>query len=246
MADQASMTANRAKLFEGYQPSVFSAGNTFSEQEYVLMSEFYSANYGPYLPQKKDVPILDVGCGAGHFLYFLKARGYTAMTGVDLSPELIEHCRRKIWTQVVHGDAVDYLKRNPSGFELVCANDIVEHIPKSEIIGFLSACRQGLAAGGRLVVKVPNMSNPFASDLRYRDFTHEAGYTESSLHQILYLAGFRAISIFGSVHPAKGWRACAHRLAEKALHAFIRRALMEMNYSVPSTFSKLLIAVAQA
>ena len=239
------MTVNRARLFEGYQPSVFAAGNRLTEQEYVLMSEFYSSNYGPYLPERKDAPVLDVGCGAGHFLYFLKARGYTAMTGIDLSPELVDHCRRTIWTNVVHGDAVDYLTRHPSGFELVCANDIVEHLPKNDVIGFLSACRQGLAEGGRLLVKAPNMSNPFASDLRYRDFTHEAGYTESSLRQILYLAGFPAIRIFGSVHPAKGWRARVHRGAEKALHAFIRRALMEMHYSVPSSFSKLLIAVAQ-
>src|SRR3989442_10586296 len=78
-----SMTASRAKLFEGYERSIFSTGNTFSAQEYEMMSEFYSSNYAPYLPDKKDARILDVGCGAGHFLYFLKARGYTAMTGID-------------------------------------------------------------------------------------------------------------------------------------------------------------------
>jgi len=239
------MTAHRANLFESYQRSIFSTGNTFSAQEYEMMSEFYSSNYAPYLPGKKDARILDVGCGAGHFLYFLRTRDYTAMTGIDLSPELIDHCRRTIWANVIHGDAVEYLERHPSSFELVCANDIVEHIPKGDVVGFLSACRRGLAAGGRLLVKVPNMSNPFASDLRYRDFTHEAGYTESSLRQILCLAGFETVRVVGSVHPAKGWKARAHRVAEKALHAFIRRALMEMNYSVPSTFSKLLVAVAQ-
>ena len=209
------------------------------------MSEFYSSNYGSYLPGNKDAPILDVGCGAGHFLYFLKAKGYSAMTGIDLSPELVEHCHQRIWPNVVKADAVEYLKKFSSHFELICANDIVEHIPKGQIIEFLSACRGGLQTQGRLIIKVPNLSNPFALDLRYRDFTHEAGYTESSLYQILYLAGFRTISIVGSVHPDKGWKASIHRLAEKGLHALIRRAMMEMNYSIPSTFSKLIIAIAQ-
>src|SRR3989475_9560819 len=107
------MTAHRANLFESYQRSIFSTGNTFSAQEYEMMSEFYSSNYAPYLPGKKDARILDVGCGAGHFLYFLKTRDYTAMTGIDLSPELIDHCRRTIWANVIHGDAVEYLERHP-------------------------------------------------------------------------------------------------------------------------------------
>jgi 2-polyprenyl-3-methyl-5-hydroxy-6-metoxy-1,4-benzoquinol methylase len=236
---------DRSKLFEGYQQSVFSAGNTFSEREYAMMSEFYSANYGPFLPAKKDTRILDVGCGAGHFLYFLKAHGYTSMTGIDLSPELVELCRQKIWPDVVKVEAAEYLRKFPAGFEVISANDIVEHIPKGQIIDFLSACRGGLAPQGFLVIKVPNMSNPFAMDLRYRDFTHEAGYTESSLHQVLYLAGFKKISIVGSVHPGKGLKAGIHRIAEKVLHSLVRRSMMEMNYTVPSSFSKLIIAVAQ-
>src|SRR2546426_12477913 len=85
---------------------------------------------------------------------------------------LIDHCRRKIWVNVIHGDAVEYLERNPSSFELVCANDIVEHVPKGDVVGFLSACRRGLAAGGRLLLKGPDMRNPISQDLRDPGVNH--------------------------------------------------------------------------
>ncbi len=36
---------------------------------------------------------------------------------------------------------------------------------------------------------------------RYKDFTHELGFTERSLRQVLWLAGFRDIIVFGPDSP---------------------------------------------
>ena len=43
----------------------------------------------------KDAKILDLGCGPGYFLDEMKARGYTNLTGVTLSPDDIKLCESK-------------------------------------------------------------------------------------------------------------------------------------------------------
>jgi len=43
----------------------------------------------------KDAKILDLGCGPGYFLDFMKARGYTDLVGVTLSPNDVKLCESK-------------------------------------------------------------------------------------------------------------------------------------------------------
>jgi SAM-dependent methyltransferase len=43
----------------------------------------------------KDAKILDLGCGPGYFLDFMKERGYTDLTGVTLSPNDVKLCESK-------------------------------------------------------------------------------------------------------------------------------------------------------
>ncbi|HEX5406690.1 MAG TPA: class I SAM-dependent methyltransferase [Pseudonocardiaceae bacterium] len=53
--------------------------------------------------------VLDVGCGTGSLAYLLAAQGHQ-VTGVDISPNMVEHARRKLAgcsATVVLGDAAD-------------------------------------------------------------------------------------------------------------------------------------------
>jgi tRNA G46 methylase TrmB len=42
------------------------------EKDFLLMEKYFSKNYLKYLPRNKQSLIVDLGCGMGHFLYFLK------------------------------------------------------------------------------------------------------------------------------------------------------------------------------
>ena len=53
------------------------------------------ADYIDPLNLPKDAVILDLGCGPGYFLDEMKAREYTNVTGVTLSPEDIALCESK-------------------------------------------------------------------------------------------------------------------------------------------------------
>ena len=43
----------------------------------------------------KNGKILDLGCGPGYFLNYMKEKGYTDLTGVSLSPEDVRMCEEK-------------------------------------------------------------------------------------------------------------------------------------------------------
>jgi SAM-dependent methyltransferase len=43
----------------------------------------------------KNSKILDLGCGPGYFLNYMKEQGYTDLTGVSLSPEDVRMCEEK-------------------------------------------------------------------------------------------------------------------------------------------------------
>ena len=43
----------------------------------------------------KNAKILDMGCGPGYFLNYMKEQGYTDLTGVSLSPEDVRMCEEK-------------------------------------------------------------------------------------------------------------------------------------------------------
>jgi len=159
-----------------------------------------AANYSSYLPSRKDAKMLEIGPGLGELLeyLFLKCK-YTEISAIDLSLEVMEHCNRIVpgRTQVV-ADSTAYLMANTERFECIFAFHLLEHIPKAQIVSFLKAIRAALASGGVAFIEVPNMVNPLVGlNIRYADFTHEVGFTESSLGFALRSAGFSDVSIFG-------------------------------------------------
>ena len=75
-------------------------------------------------------------------------------------------------------------------------NDVIEHIHKNKIIPILKLIYSSLPIGGTLIIKTPNLENPFCSYTRYSDFTHQIGFTGNSLVQVLKMSGFNDISIY--------------------------------------------------
>lgn len=83
-------------------------------------------------------------------------------------------------------------------------NGVLEHIPKKVIVKALELVHKSLRKGGIFIVKVPNMANPFGLYSRYIDITHETGFTEYSLYEVLNVAGFGNISIHPTISSIGG------------------------------------------
>ncbi|MDP2653123.1 MAG: methyltransferase domain-containing protein [Candidatus Omnitrophota bacterium] len=96
--------------------------------------------------------ILDVGCSGGTMIRFLLDKGFRDITGIDVSEEAVEGCRRKGLTQVhcMDGENPDF----PDGtFDEVIASDVLEHLPRDR--NALESWRRLLKPGGRLILFVP-------------------------------------------------------------------------------------------
>jgi SAM-dependent methyltransferase len=145
------------------------------------------------LPDDKDSRVLEIGCGVGFFLNYLKTEGYRHIAGVDIAPEAIEACRRNVTDNVERCDAIEYLhraiERNQS-FDVIVMLDTLEHFEKSEAAEVFRLCHTLLAPEGRLLVKVGNMTNVTSLHLAYADFTHRIGFTEESLEFLYRVTGF--------------------------------------------------------
>lgn len=178
------------KIFDKYLSSIFVTENTFSKKEYDEHFEFYNINYGKFLPENKNANILDIGCGAGHFLYFLKKKGYKNILGIDISPEQVAFCKEKnISEEIELADAFEFLKNKINYYDAIISNDVIEHIPKDKIIDFLILINNALKSKGLFFARTPNLGHPLAIYSRYKDFTHEIGFTDKSLYQVLWVAG---------------------------------------------------------
>jgi 2-polyprenyl-3-methyl-5-hydroxy-6-metoxy-1,4-benzoquinol methylase len=229
----------RKKYFKDYFDSIYSRSNILNPEEYENTSNIYHVYYSNFLPRDINAPILDIGCGAGHFLYYLKKRGYTNFAGIDLSSENIEYCKKNITPTVQLADAFKYLVKKKSMYSIISANDVLEHIPKERVIKLLELIYGALKPGGILFLRIPNMSNPFSIQMRYRDFTHECGFTEKSIYQVLYIAGFRDILINASWTDKKSIKSHIRKLLFRKLFWFLGGC------NAPEILSSLLIVIAK-
>ena len=236
----------REKLFDEYFSSIFSHSNVFSKKEYNNAFLQFELNYGNYIPLQKDAKILDIGCGTGHFLYYLEKKGYNNFLGIDISPQQINFCRKNVSKHVEIADAFEFLKDKKNIYDAIVANDLLEHIPKGEIIKFLKLTNEALKSEGVFCMKTPNMGNPFTIYLRYKDFTHEAGFTDMSLYQVLWTAGFQDIQILPyKIYIHRSLKSFIGLKLAKIISFIIIKLFQIQGFVAPKILTPLLTGVAR-
>jgi len=209
---------NSAKQHNDYRQLIYATyvsqktgkgGQLHSQSEYKQWAAAARHRLKGWLPTDLSTPVLDMGCGAGYFLYLLDQLGYTDLTGVDLSLEQVtlakEWCSR---AKIIHGDIREFLAQNTEIFGLIAGFDIIEHFRKDEILPLLSLISQALRPGGRLILQTPNAESPWMGSIAYLDFTHEWFFTPSSLSDMLRLVGltgFQARATGPYVHGLKSF-----------------------------------------
>ncbi len=191
-----------AALYDSYLSSSPQHSNKFSQAEFDKVAEGYERQYGAVIPEDRSIRVLDIGCGQGHFLYFLSQKGYQCFEGIDTSHEQVHFCRKHVSENVFCFDVADFLteERRQASYDLVVMNEVLEHLSKETIIPTLKLVYRSLREGGRLIVKVPNMENPFNLHARYHDFTHEVGFTPNSLMMVLRASRFEEVKIYSADH----------------------------------------------
>lgn len=184
----------RAEIYRRYSELHFGDIHKDLDREFRQHRVYLRANIGRYLPTDPGTRIVDLGCGLGHVLSFLRAEGFTNILGVDGSADSVDACRSR-GLPAEKADIFDWLPGQRA--DVLIATDLLEHLTEPELGRFLSLAHGALRSGGRLIVKVPNAANPVTGcSSIYLDFTHQRSFTDLSLRSVLRI-WFPRVHIFG-------------------------------------------------
>lgn len=201
--------------------------------------------FGRFLPQDSGARILDLGCGNGGFVYWLRSKGFSGAIGVDASEEQVAQAEKNSFPGIERGDAVEFLSSRIERFDLIFARDLVEHFRKDELPALFEAMRCALAPEGVLILQTPNGESPFAGRMRYSDLTHENIFTWESLSQLFAITGFCAPSFYPVTPPARGPVSATRALLWKFIEAGLRFCTLVETGSAIGYFTRNIIARAR-
>ncbi len=182
----------RTRIYENYASGFQDVQQEFDAVAAARAGKVWDYYFRGWLPERKDASILDIACGSGKLLHFFKQRGYTNLTGVDISPEQVKIARQVI-KKVKKANALDYLEAHSEAFDLITGLDVIEHFKKDEVLRLLDGCRAALKPKGRLILQTPNAESPWGAVHRYNDLTHEICFNPNALTRLLRLCGFDGI-----------------------------------------------------
>jgi 2-polyprenyl-3-methyl-5-hydroxy-6-metoxy-1,4-benzoquinol methylase len=97
---------------------------------------------------KKDISILDIGCGTGGLLSFLRKNNYTNLQGIDYSEYSIHFSKsRNLNVQKLNIDELQMAFKNQK-FDVIICNDVFYCLDKKQIINALHNIGKLLSLNG--------------------------------------------------------------------------------------------------
>jgi len=159
----------------------------------------------PYFKETdKELNILDIGCGLGQMLNYLKSQGFKNLHGIDINEEAILACKKNGLDVEKVNDIREYTVNDSMKFDRIVMSHVLEHIEKEKIIDTLIHIRENLLKeGGVFLLMVPNAQSYTGTYWRYEDFTHTIIFTSGSCMYVLRSAGFAQIDFIdpdGTMH----------------------------------------------
>lgn len=140
--------------------------------------------------------VLEIGFGSGGFLAYCRSKGWS-VTGTELSPEQVAAARAAGY-QVELAEALAGLPER--SFDLVAAFDVLEHIPESESVQFLSLLASKARIGGSVLLRYPNADSWLGNAHQYGDPTH---VTAIGYYKLQYLAARADLDIVAYRAPSR-------------------------------------------
>lgn len=186
------MSDYRKIIYGKYGSNWQDAKKSFDINDAERWGKAYEYYLRGWLPGNTDAEIIDLACGGGRLLYFLKNHGYNSLNGVDIDPKMVKLAKQVI-NNVGECNVLDFLERHANNYDLIIGLDIIEHFNKDEVLLFLKGCFKRLKRNGRIILQTVNADSPWGLAHRYGDFTHEICFSPDALKRLLIMCGFKLI-----------------------------------------------------
>jgi 2-polyprenyl-3-methyl-5-hydroxy-6-metoxy-1,4-benzoquinol methylase len=204
-----------------------SARGITSANDVRRLTEEFAAGYqrllGNLLPQDKNAPIYDTGCGPGVALSILRTLGYSNLEGTDLSASAIAIARDLGLCVAQTNSIEDLAARTDGSFSRIFAIDLIEHLDRPDLMRFLQVARAKLRSeDGMLILRCPNGDSPIVGRNLFNDVTHVWAYTSTALTGLLMMSGFKSAVFLDETIPFGPSGRWFRTLTLKASSALIR------------------------
>lgn len=138
-------------IFDIFAPDFESVLTSLDYQAPFLIEEMLKKIY---TSKKKNLRILDLGCGTGWCGVFLKNYARSkSLYGIDLSEKMLSVAQEKnIYSKLIKGDIISYLKATTEKFDLMVSSDVFTYFGAlEELFENINKC---LSENGRLVFTI--------------------------------------------------------------------------------------------
>lgn len=215
----------RYREWKQWEPGDF--GKCTSPDAVYFKSELAAAG----IPDMRRVRVLEIGFGNAAFARWATDHG-ASYTGVERIPELVALGRECGFDVHVADGRLDCLADKKGALDVVVAFDVFEHLAIGELTSLLSALRDLLKEGGRLIARFPSGDSPFARAVQYGDLTHQTVLGSSAVRQLAASTGFTVVQVRNPAFPVSGLgtRAWARRtfvrLTRRVVFPLVARVFM--------------------
>ncbi|HLO75633.1 MAG TPA: class I SAM-dependent methyltransferase [Magnetospirillum sp.] len=167
-----------------------------------------------------SMSVLEIGCGTGIFLRYLKARGFTDVTGLDSDAGLAPVLDDLAGFHIQLTDGASFLAGCPDGhFDRVALFDVAEHLTPTQLKDLMLSVRRVLKPGGRVVLRSPNCASPWGLKMQFDTFDHITPITANRLRELAAATGFTFVAALGGQTHGGAVRRWAERVVHRLLSA---------------------------
>ncbi len=214
------------------------------QSRFARQARWYARRLKRYLPSDRTARCLDLPCGYGNFLFFLRAQGYRNVHGVDADPEQVR-LARLLGLPAETGDAFAVLAAGDARYQMISSLDFLEHLDKDSAMSFLEKCYAGLSPGGTLLMRMPCADGPFGAHDAWNDITHQWGMSSTVIRTLLELNGFESIHILDERPMPTGGLGLLRWLAFFPARAMASLCCAALGIRPPKIWSRSMLAIAR-
>ena len=95
--------------------------------DFARRARAYQRIFGAFMPSDKAAKIMDLGCGPGSIVWWLRDRGYGNVAGIDISQEQVNVAHGLGLNSVVQGDIFEFLRMEGAEFDVLFARFSTPH-----------------------------------------------------------------------------------------------------------------------